>query len=128
MFKLNLFFLAAFLTSCNFSSNSDQKKTNNTALQEPSTTTTQSSPINPPKKLPYETYLSENVSGGRVLMTSDNSVWLIDPDSITSTSGWLGPLNLTINSSGDPNFPYMITNNSTKETVKAKLGTLDDIN
>jgi len=121
MFKLNLFFLAAFLTSCNFSSNSDQKKTNNTALQEPSTTTTQSSPINPPKKLPYETYLSENVSGGRVLMTSD-------PDSITSTSGWLGPLNLTINSSGDPNFPYMITNNSTKETVKAKLGTLDDIN
>ena len=128
MFKLNLFFLAAFLTSCNFSSDSDQKKNKPASLQEPSNKPKESIPNKTPKKLPYETYLSENVEGGRALITSDNFIWLIDPDSITSTSGWLGPLNLTINNSDDSSLPYTITNNSTKETVKAKLGTLDDLN
>lgn len=85
----------------------------------------------PPKpnnsNFPTNAYISANVEGGRFLILSDNTVWIINPSDVANTSSWLGPVYLDFSTSTDPNYPVKITNRSSKTSVLAKKGQIQDI-
>jgi hypothetical protein len=81
----------------------------------------------PSISVPKQYTISENLKGGRILVLSDNSVWLIHPDDTLIASAWLGVVNVDIQRSNDPAYPYIIVNTATKNSVRAKQGTAQNI-
>lgn len=71
--------------------------------------------------------VSENLHGGKILILNDKSIWIIREQDIPVSSGWIGPSDIYINKSNDYQFPFMLTNASTKSSVFAKRGTMQDI-
>ncbi|MES2345674.1 MAG: hypothetical protein V4494_07050 [Chlamydiota bacterium] len=66
-------------------------------------------------------YLSENISGGKQIRLSDGSLYDISPDDTEFTAFWITPFPIAISPSGDPIYPFLITNTNTGTSVKAKL-------
>lgn len=66
------------------------------------------------------TYVSQVLSGGRVVVMQDGTRWAIDPKDVDKTGGWLGPAEVKI--SPNPNgkvYKYHIRNVWTNSTVNA---------
>jgi len=63
-----------------------------------------------------------NVSDGKIIELSDNSVWEIAPDDLAISQTWLGSIPVKISSSTNPSYPYLITNLRNQQSVKAKKG------
>jgi hypothetical protein len=74
-----------------------------------------------PQKNSASLYLSENISGGKQIRLSDGSVYDISLDDTEFTAFWITPFPLTVEPSGDPIYPFLITNSNTGTSVKAKL-------
>ncbi len=66
-------------------------------------------------------YLQQNIQSGAQLMFSDGSVYEIAPTDRSKTVFWLTPIAVSIEPSGDPNYPAKITNTLTKVSVSAKM-------
>lgn len=64
--------------------------------------------------------ISINIQGGQMLQLSDDSIWLINPDDVSTSSSWLSPVPITISASNDSEFPCLLTNTQTNSAVKAK--------
>lgn len=65
--------------------------------------------------------VSEVLSGGQKIRLSDGSLWKIHPKDVDKTGGWLGPADIKISKgSGNPDYPYLITNLWTETTVIAQ--------
>lgn len=64
--------------------------------------------------------LQQNMNGGAQLIFSDGSVYEIAPEDRSKTTFWLTPINVTMEPSGDPNYPTKITNSLTSVSVNAK--------
>jgi len=65
-------------------------------------------------------YLSINIDSGSQLELSDNSLWEVDPDDRNISSVWLTPFPVQISPSGDPSYPFRITNRTNHDSVKAR--------
>jgi hypothetical protein len=66
-------------------------------------------------------YLEQNMQSGAQLMFSDGSIYEIAPTDRSKTVFWLTPIAITIEPSGDPNYPSKITNTLTKVSVNGKM-------
>ncbi len=66
-------------------------------------------------------YLEQNMQSGAQLMFSDGSIYEIAPTDRSKTVFWLTPIAVTIEPSGDPNYPSKITNTLTKVSVLGKM-------
>ncbi len=77
--------------------------------------------------LPPPSYLSENIYGGRYIILSDGSVWMIKDQDIVITSGWLSAQEIYITQSDDPKYPYFLSTERTWGQVHAKKVSLQDI-
>jgi hypothetical protein len=66
-------------------------------------------------------YLQQNIQSGAQLMFSDGSVYEIAPTDRSKATFWLTPIAITIEPSGDPNYPSKITNTLTKVSVLGKM-------
>ncbi len=66
-------------------------------------------------------YLEQNMQSGAQLMFSDGSIYEIAPTDRSKTVFWLTPIAVTIEPSGDPNYPSKITNTLTKVSVFGKM-------
>lgn len=66
-------------------------------------------------------YLQQNIQSGAQLIFSDGSVYEIAPTDRSKTTFWLTPIAITIEPSGDPNYPSKITNTLTKVSVLGKM-------
>lgn len=66
-------------------------------------------------------YLQQNIQGGTQLMFSDGSLYEIAPTDRAKATFWLTPIAVTIEPSGDPNYPSKITNTLTNVSVNAKM-------
>jgi hypothetical protein len=64
--------------------------------------------------------LSENLYNGHYIRLSDRSTWEINPEDTPLTQGWITPAEIIVSQSGDPNYPYKLTNSLTGSSVKAK--------
>jgi hypothetical protein len=64
-------------------------------------------------------YLSFNFNQGSILELSDGSKWRINPDDTKYTSLWLVPMEIQIESSDNPSYPFILNNLQTKQKVKA---------
>src|SRR4051812_6501931 len=62
-------------------------------------------------------YLQQNLQSGAQLMFSDESIYEVAPTDRSKTIFWLTPIAVTIEPSGDPNYPSKITNTLTKVSV-----------
>lgn len=67
-----------------------------------------------------ELYVSENLSGGRFLKLSDGSYWAVDPADLPLSSGWLTPFPMRIEPSNHPDYPCLLINTYSGDSVKAK--------
>jgi Mg/Co/Ni transporter MgtE len=66
-------------------------------------------------------YLEQNMQSGAQLMFNDGSIYEIAPTDRSKTVFWLTPIEVTIEPSGDQNYPAKITNSLTKVSVTAKM-------
>jgi hypothetical protein len=66
-------------------------------------------------------YLQQNIQSGAQLMFSDGSVYEIAPTDRSKATFWLTPIAVTIEPSGDPNYPSKITNLLTNVSVNGKM-------
>jgi hypothetical protein len=66
-------------------------------------------------------YLEQNMQSGTQLMFSDGSIYEIVPTDRAKTVFWLTPIEITIEPSGDPNYPAKITNTLTNVSVNGKM-------
>lgn len=65
-----------------------------------------------------------NVSDGKFLELSDNSVWEISPDDLMISQSWLSAVPVTVTQSSNASYPYLITNLNSNQSVKAKKSQL----
>ena len=84
---------------------------NDKFVLKPTTMTAASQPV----------YLEQNMQSGAQLMFSDGSIYEIAPTDRSKTVFWLTPIAITIEPSGDPNYPSRITNSLTSVSVNAKM-------
>ncbi len=61
-----------------------------------------------------------NIDSGKKLQLTDNSIWEIDPNDVRISSGWLSDISVKIYPSGDNQYPFLIVNQVTKKSVKAR--------
>lgn len=64
--------------------------------------------------------VSININGGAKLKLSDGSMWQVSPSDQNISSSWLSAIPIKIYPSGDQDFPKLLVNTSTKQSVKAK--------
>ena len=64
----------------------------------------------------------EIIDGGKIIILDDDSKWLVEPDDINYTGGWLGPAPVRVKKDGAPSeiFNYSMTNTWTKKTVRVR--------
>jgi hypothetical protein len=66
-------------------------------------------------------YLEQNLQSGSQLVFNDGSVYEIAPTDRSKAIFWLTPIAITIEPSGDPDYPSKITNTLTKVSVLGKM-------
>ncbi|HEY2811527.1 MAG TPA: hypothetical protein VGJ00_09100 [Rhabdochlamydiaceae bacterium] len=74
---------------------------------------------NPPEEK-RSLYVSINVSSGRQIRLSDNSLWDIDPTDYSTSEAWLASIPIKIVPSDDIDYPYLLVNENTGASVKAR--------
>jgi hypothetical protein len=67
-----------------------------------------------------ELSLAINIDNGKKLQLSDNSLWEIAPSDVPTTSVWITPFPVKIESSDDPDYPCLIVNLNSGIRVKAR--------
>ena len=69
---------------------------------------------------PSNLSLSESINEGQVLKLTDGTYWSVDPQDTPRSAIWFIPFPIEITPSGDPDYPYKITNQSSGDFVKAQ--------
>ena len=64
--------------------------------------------------------ITENLHGGRVLRLSDNSIWEVAPEDINYTQLWVTPFRVKIDYTGNQEFPYTLTNETSQTSVRVR--------
>ncbi len=64
--------------------------------------------------------LQENLKSGSVIRLSDGSLWNIHPKDTPITQSWITPAEIVVSQSGDPTYPYKLTNSLTGSSVRAQ--------
>jgi len=64
--------------------------------------------------------LSVNVQNGQQIILSDGTRWQIHPQDVKTSSVWLTPVPIMVMPGSDPSYPYVLTNQSTNQSVRAK--------
>lgn len=64
--------------------------------------------------------IQENLNNGNYIRLSDNSLWNIRPSDTPISQGWITPVDIIVTQSGNPQFPYKLTNSVTGSSVFAR--------
>ncbi|NDD57767.1 MAG: hypothetical protein EBZ47_00735 [Chlamydiae bacterium] len=64
--------------------------------------------------------ISMNLQGGQQLVLSDSTRWQIQPQDVGITSLWLSPAPITLRQGTDTNYPFILTNLYSNQSVRAK--------
>lgn len=72
-------------------------------------------------------YVVENLHNGSYIRLDDGNIYAISPDDIQTSSMWILPFPLVIEESNDPDYPYLLVNENTGSSVKAKQSSSSEI-
>lgn len=64
--------------------------------------------------------LEENLRNGAYIRLKNGTLWQIYPNDTNISFGWISAVTIIITKSGDPEYPYKLTNSLTKSSVKAR--------
>jgi len=64
--------------------------------------------------------LQENLKNGSYIRLSNNTLWNIHPKDTPITQAWITPVEITVTSTGDADYPYKLTNSLTGSSVRAR--------
>ena len=64
--------------------------------------------------------LSVNVQNGQQLILSDGTRWQVHPQDVKTSSIWITPAPIMVMTGTDPSYPYVLTNQTTNQSVRAK--------
>ena len=64
--------------------------------------------------------LQENLQNGHYIRLANGTLWNIHPSDTPVAQGWITPVDITVSQSGDPNYPYKLTNTLTGSALRAK--------
>ena len=64
--------------------------------------------------------LDENLQNGKMIKLSDDTVWSIHPKDTLISQSWITPVEIIVSQSGDPQYPYKLTNSVTNSSIRAK--------
>jgi hypothetical protein len=64
--------------------------------------------------------LTENLQNGHYIRLADKSTWNIRPQDVPITQGWITSVDIAISQSGDPSYPYKLTNTLSGSSVLAR--------
>lgn len=64
--------------------------------------------------------LNINLNNGQELVLSDMTRWQIHPQDVMLSSVWVAPSSLSVKPGTDPSYPFVITNLSSNQSVRAK--------
>ena len=64
--------------------------------------------------------LQENLKNGNYIRLSNGSLWNIHPKDTPITQGWITPVEITVTSSGNADYPFKLTNTLTGSSVRAR--------
>ncbi len=67
--------------------------------------------------------IQENLKNGRYIRLSDGTLWSIHPQDTPITQSWITPVEILVTQSGDPAYPYKLTNSLTGSSVRAQKAT-----
>lgn len=72
------------------------------------------------KPLPQKSPLQENLQNGNYIRLADKTTWNIRPQDVPIVQGWITPIDISISQSGDPTYPYRLTNTVSGSSVLAR--------
>lgn len=64
--------------------------------------------------------MSVNVQGGQELILSDSTRWQIQPQDVQVAGLWLTAAPISVKPSTDPDYPFILTNQQTNQSVRAR--------
>lgn len=64
--------------------------------------------------------LQDNLNGGTYIRLSDNSLWNIRMSDTPISQSWITPVDIIVTQSGDPSYPYKLTNTATGSSIFAR--------
>lgn len=65
-------------------------------------------------------FLSININNGQKLQLSDESIWEIAPDDVSTAAVWITPFAVKIIPGNNPEYPFLIVNINTGISVNAR--------
>jgi hypothetical protein len=71
--------------------------------------------------------ISEIVADGSYVILSDNSIWAIAPFDTYISAEWLTPAEITIKPSNHPQYPYLLYNHLSQDTIYARKASQEEI-
>ena len=71
--------------------------------------------------------LQETINNGRFIRLTDNSLWEINPKDTPITQSWVTPVEILVSQSGDPDYPFKLTNSLTGSSVLARHASSETI-
>jgi hypothetical protein len=74
----------------------------------------------PPVAQNNDLSLTVNAQNGQQLILSDYTRWQVHPQDVTTSSAWIAAVPLTVKAGTDPMYPYVLTNTTTGQSVRAK--------
>lgn len=67
-----------------------------------------------------QSVIQENLLNGSYIRLSNGTLWNIHPKDVPVTQGWITPVDILVTKSGDPDYPYKLTNTLSGSSVRAK--------
>jgi hypothetical protein len=67
-------------------------------------------------------YVSINIDGGKKIQLNDNTIWDVNPHDYPISEAWLASIPIKIDPSDDPEYPFLLVNRNTGESIRVKKG------
>ncbi len=64
--------------------------------------------------------LQENLNNGTYIRLANGTLWNIRPADVNIAQGWITAVDILISQSGDPTYPYKLTNSLTGSSILAR--------
>jgi hypothetical protein len=77
-------------------------------------------PLGQDETVEQRSLLQEVLRNGSYIRLANGTLWNINPDDTNISQGWITPVDILVTQSGDPAYPYKLTNSLTGSALRAR--------